>query len=329
MKRTPLALAILLSLSLALPALAQKTLSSPVFKSGDSLFYRVHLKINRDIQTISALSLPQTPAQANLDVQGILQVEVLPSDSSASPGSVRLRTWFLTLAGDSYIPPPGGKPGDANVQRVPAENKSIDCILTPAGEIDQIAGLDALAPDQQQAWREWASRFSAAFLIASEKRKRGEKWSSEEPESAPSPIAELHWQKKSHYLRDEPCAPLKFTRSGEFQRAASSDSCASIVSTATLLQKSSAKDATPPDYKQHNLRTSGTASGANDVLLSISRKTGRLIRATQNATQNMSALIALAGGSTQVHYDVTAAEISSVELVTDLPLILQPKSAKE
>lgn len=308
-------------------ASAQKKLAPPFFKSGDTFFYRIHLKIDRDIKTLSALSLPQIPTQANLDVQGILQVEVLPS--GASPADVRLRTWFLNLAGDTAIHSRGGKPGDEQVQHVPAEKKFVDCTVAAAGEIGQISGLDALAPEQQQAWLEWATRFAAAFLVSTEKRRRGEKWSSDEPETTPSPIAELHWQRKSQYIHDESCAPLKFTRSGEFQRFSSSDACAAVVSTATLLQKSSPKDSTPPDYKQHNLRTSGTASGTDDVMLSISCKTGHLIRATQNTSQKMEALVALADGSTQVRYNVSATATSSIELVTDLPLILQPKSAKE
>lgn len=328
MKRALFLLAILLPATFTLPVFAQKSLAPPAFKPGDTLFYRVYLKINRDISTVSALSLPQTPSQASLDVQSIVQVEVLPSDAGSSAGSVRFRTWFLTLASDFGTPSGGAKPGGANVQRFAAESTSIDCTLTPDGEIAQITGLDGLASEQQQAWREWAARFSAAFLIAAEKRKRGAKWSSEEPETTPSPIADLRWQKKSQYVHDEPCTPLKFARSGEFLRAAGPDTCAAIISTATLLQKSSPKDSTPPGYKQRNLRTSGAAGGANDVLLSISRKTGRLIRATENATQKMDALIALADGSTHVRYSITATAVSSVELVTDLPLILQPKSSK-
>jgi len=325
MKHVSFALATLFLAAISSSASAQENLSAPSFKSGETFFYRVHVKINRDIRTKSPLSVPQTPTQANLSSQGILQVEVLPSEPNAVPGAVRLRTWFLALASDISILPRGSKPGEGTELRVPAENRFIDCTLTPGGEIAQIAGLDAIAPEQQQGWREWAARFAAAFLIASERPKRSEKWSSEEPETAPSPLAELRWQKKSQYAHDENCTPLKFTRSGEFQRAASSDSCAVIVSTATLVQKSSPRDSTPPDYKQHNLRTSGSATGVNDVFLSISRKTGQLVRATQNATQKMDVLIALADGSTQVHYDVTATSTSSVELITDLPLIFQPK----
>ena len=306
------------------PAPAQKNLPAPAWKSGESLFYRVHFKINRDIKTKSALSLPQTPTDADLDVLGILQVAPLPSNAPATGGAIHLRTWFLTLVGDLSILPRGAKPGDGKAQHVPAEDKFIDCTIEPNGEIDQIAGLEALAPEQQQAWREWAARFAAPFTLQNEKRKRGDKWIAEELETIPSPIADLRWQKKSQYVRDEPCAPLKFTPGGDFERSAASESCAVILTTSSLLQKSSAQDSTPADYKQRGLRTRGTAKGGNEIILYISRRTGQLIRSTQKASQQMDVLIALADGTTRVHYDINAKADSCVELISDLPLILQP-----
>ena len=327
MKFHPLFLALPLLSIVSAVASAQKTIPPASFKSGETFFYRIHLKIDRDIKTKSALSLPQTPMEANIDVQGILQVDVLPRDAS-SPAPVHLRTWFLALISDLSILPRGAKPGDGTGQRVPAKEKFIDCTLEPSGEIDQIVGLDALAPEQQQAWQEWAARFAAPFLIESQNRKRGEKWSSEELETTPSPLADLRWQKKSQYVRDEPCFALRFARNAEFQNAPNSQSCATVISTATLQQKSSPQDATPPDYKQHALRTRGVATGNNDVILSISRKTGQLVRATQNAKQHMDVVIALASGATKVHYDINATARSSVELVTDLPLMLQPNPPK-
>jgi len=305
-------------------AAAQKNLPVAVFKPGGASYYRIHFKIDRDIKTKSALSLPDSPTQANIDIQGILQVEVLPPNVSTSSGAIRLRTWFLTLASDLSIRPRGAKPGDGKTLRVPSEGKFIDCTLERTGEVDQITGLDALAPEQQQAWREWAARFAAPFLIESENRKRGEKWSAEELETLPSPIADLRWQKKSQYVRDEPCAPLKFTPAGDFERSAASESCAVILTTSSLLQKSSPQDSTPADYKQRGLRTRGTAKGGNEIILYISRKTGQLIRSTQKASQQMDVLIALADGTTRVHYDIHAKADSAVELISDLPLILQP-----
>ena len=321
--------ALLLSFAaVSLCANAQKTLPAPTWKSGESLFYRVHLKINRDIKTKSALSLPQTPTDADLDVQGILQVAPISSGAPANAGAIRLRTWFLTLVSDISILPRGAKPGEGKTQRVPADDKFVDCSLEPTGEIDEIAGLDALAPEQQQAWREWATRFAVPFALKNERRKRGDKWTSEEPETIPSPIADLRWQEKSHYVRDEPCAALQFARSGSFQRSANSEPCAVILTTSTLLQKSSPQDATPADYKQRGLRTRGTVKGSNEIILYISRKSGQLVRATQRASQQMGVLIALADGNTQVQYDVAAKANSSVELLVDLPLILQPNPRK-
>jgi hypothetical protein len=325
--RLPSAILILFT-TLSVCVNAQKTLPAPTWPSGDSRFYRIQLKINRDIKTKSALSLPQTPTGADLDVQGILQVAPISSVAPANAGTIRLRTWFLPLISDLSILPRGAKPGEGKTQRIPADDKFVDCTLEPTGEIDEIAGLDALAPEQQQAWREWATRFAAPFILQKEHRKRGDKWASEEPEAIPSPIADLRWQEKSHYVRDEPCAALQFVRSGNFQRSANFEPCAVILTASTLLQKSSSQDATPADYKQRGLRTRGTASGSNEIILYISRKSGQLVRATQRASQQMDVLIALADGTTQVQYDVAAKANSSVELLVDLPLILQPNPRK-
>jgi hypothetical protein len=306
------------------PTFAQKTLPPPTWKPGESVFYRVHLKISRDIKAKSALSLPQSPTDADLDIQGILQVEPLASAAPATTGAVRLRTWFLSLVSDIGILPRGQKPQPPAQSSASADDTSIDCTLELNGEIDSIIGLDALVPGQQQAWREWASRFAAPSALQNEKRKRGDKWTAEEPETIPSPIAELRWQKKYQYVRDEPCAALKFTRAAEFERAPNTEPCAVILIISSLVQKSSPQDATPSDYKQRGLRTRGTATGANETILYISRKSGQLIRATQKANQQMDALIALADGSTQVHYDINAKANSSVEFISELPLILQP-----
>ena len=324
MKAGSLAFAAICFLFLFQPVLAQKNLPAPVWKSGENLFYRVHFKINRDIKTKSALALPQSPTDADLYVLGILQVASISSTAPARAGAVHLRTWFLSLVSDASILPRGQESQQPAESRASADDKPIDCTLEPNGEIDQITGLDALAPEQQQAWREWAARFAAPFTLQNEKRKRGDKWAGEELETLPSPIADLHWQKKSQYVRDEPCAPLKFMPAGDFERSTASESCAVILTTSSLLQKSSPQDSTPAEYKQRGLRTRGTAKGGNEIILYISRKTGQLIRSTQKASQQMDVLIALADGTTRVHYDINARADSTVELISDLPLILQP-----
>ncbi len=310
---------------LAVPfARAQKAIPVPSWKPGTVSFYSVHLKTSRDIKTKSAVALPEIPNQARTDVSGILQVEVLAADPAATSSGVHLRTHFFYLVSNIGALQRGKKPDQFGLERSPADKKYVDCILQRDGQISQITGLDQLALEQQDAWREWATHFSAAILIETKARKRGAKWNSEQPETSPSPIADLLWQKKSQYVHDEPCAPLKYNSARQPERSPNSESCAVILTTAALVQKSSQQDATPQDYKLRNLRTRGTAKGANETILYISQKTGQLIRATQDAKQQMDVQIALADASSQVHYEVTASAISAVELVTELPFTSPP-----
>lgn len=304
---------------------AQTTILVPAWKPGFAAFYLVRLKTDRDIKAKSAFALPQIPNEAKIEVSGILRVEIL-AGNAAAPGEVRLRSHFLYLLSDIGALQRGKKPDQSEVQQISPDNKYVDCTLRADGQIAQISGLDQLATEQQSAWREWAARFSAAFLIETEARKRGAKWNSEQPETSPSPIAGLFWQERSHYVHDEPCAPVKFNSSREPQRSTTSESCAVILTAASLVQKSSSQDATPEDYKLRGLHTRGTVKGANETILYISRKTGQLVRATQDAKQQMDVQIALVNGTNQLHYTVTASANSTVELVTELPFNLQPRS---
>jgi hypothetical protein len=303
---------------------AQKTLVSPQWKPGETFVYLIHLKTDRNIKAQSALVLPDTPTEAKFDVQGLLQVDVLEREAQTVAGGVRLRTWFHFLDSDVGGYQEGKKPDREGFERVPAQDQVVECTLQPDGQISEISGLVKLALEQQEAWREWATQFTSAFVATLAKRKRGEKWTGEEAETSPSPIAELRWQKKSHYVHDEPCTSTKLDSTGNLQRLKSSDSCAVILTTATLQQKSSPQDATPQDYKLRSMRTQGTARGSNETILYISRKTGILARATQDAKQGMNVLIAMTNGGSQVHYSVTASANSTVELVNDLALNLKP-----
>jgi hypothetical protein len=305
-------------------ALAQKALPNPQWKPGETFVYLVHQMINRNVHARSALSLPDTPTEASFDVRGLLQVEVLGSGSSSAAAEIRLRTWFLALNSEMGAIRKGKKPNDEARARVPAEGKEVECTLQPDGQISDLTGLEKLALEQQDAWREWAAQFTAAFVAIQMKRKRGDKWSGEELETSPSPIDELRWQKKYRYVHDESCSSVRFDSVGNLQRGKSSEGCAVILTEAKLRQKSSPQDATPPDYKLRGLRTRGTANGSNETILYISRKTGMLVRATQEAKQQMDVVILETNGGSQVHYGVTATANSTVELVSDLPLDLKP-----
>jgi hypothetical protein len=154
--------------------------------------------------------------------------------------------------------------------------------------------------------------------------KLGEKWKSEQAEQAGAPIAGLHWARESSYVRDEPCQASQLSIMGDVSASSGPpDTCAVLLTTATLKQKSSSKDATPEDFKLHELRTMGTAKGAGEIITYISLKSGLVVRATEETSQFMDVMVAKADASNRVHYNVDAKSHSEVLLVTET-LLNQP-----
>jgi hypothetical protein len=194
-------------------------------------------------------------------------------------------------------------------------------MILPDGRLNEIAGLDALFPEQQQTWQEWASRFLFGAELRTPLVRISQKWSSAEAEKSPAPLAGLRWIRQSTYVRDEPCRAVQLTAQGTAASAdAEPETCAVILTTATLNHDAGKKNATPEDFKLHQLRTSGTAYGANRIITYISLKTGLLMRATEEATQQMKVTVAKADGSNRVHYDVSAKSHSEVVLVVQTAL---------
>jgi hypothetical protein len=165
------------------------------------------------------------------------------------------------------------------------------------------------------------ARFALAWTLPPEGIKSGEKWKSEELETSGSPIAGLNWARDSIYVRDEPCQASQLSLTGDVSPSSNPpDTCAVILTNAKLKQNSSSKDATPEDYKLHELHTIGTAKGANEIITYISLKTGLVVRATEDATQFMDVVVAQADGSNGVRYYVDAKSHAEVLLVTETPL---------
>jgi hypothetical protein len=151
--------------------------------------------------------------------------------------------------------------------------------------------------------------------------KFSEKWKSEQAEQADSPIAGLHWARESIYVRDEQCRASQLSIMGDVSASSGpSDTCAVLLTTATLKQKSSSKEATPEDFKRHELRTMGMAKGTNEIITYISLQSGLVVRATEETSQFMDVMVAKADGSNRVHYNVDAKSHSEVLLVTETPL---------
>jgi hypothetical protein len=281
----------------------------PRLQAGQTITYRIAYHVQKQTKTQSSVSWAQTPADADIDVQGLLRMEVLGVKAQGRRSAISARTWFESFHLDAQTPPQSFPPPSNQKVSEDSRGIAIEFTISPSGRIDQVNGLDALSPDQQQGWQQWATMFAAAAAFPADGIKLAQKWKSEEPEKSPSPIAGLTWTRESTYLRNEPCHAAQLTIQGDVadsRRPSETESCAVIQTTAALKRKSSSKNATPEDFKLHRLRTTGAAGGTNKTLLYISLTTGLVIRSSDQADQTMNVIIAKTDGSNHVRYDIHA-----------------------
>ncbi len=293
----------------------------PRLQAGQTLAYQISYHSDKHVKTESPVIVAAPDDSAKIDVNAFLRLEVLGVQAQGDRAVIHARTKFEVLNSDSHFKVPNIEPPAGQVQRQDPDAKFIEFTIHPDGRLDQVIGLDALLPEQQQAWQEWASRFLLAAAFRAPGARIAQKWNSEETEKSSSPIAGLRWMRESTYVRDEPCRAVQLTlQEGAAPSDAEPDTCAVILTTAVLKQDSKARNTTPEDFKLHELRTAGTARGANRIITYISLKTGLLVRATEEATQQMNVTVAKADGSNRVHYDVDAKSRSEVLLVSETPL---------
>ncbi|HYL63307.1 MAG TPA: hypothetical protein VE077_11875, partial [Candidatus Methylomirabilis sp.] len=265
---------------------------------------------------------PQGPSAARIDVQGILRMEVVEVQSAGEKAVIHARTQFEALDSDTASKIPEVEAPSSQVQRTDAKRELVEFTILADGRMDGVKGLETFSPEEQQAWGDWVSLFAVAAVFPARGVKRGEKWESDEPEKSPAPIARLVWLKRSSYVRDEPCHAAQLAVDGQASDAGQlPEMCAVILTTAALKQESSKKDATPEDYKLHELQTMGTARGTNQVIAYISLKTGLVVRATEESSQAMDVVVAKKNGTNRVRYSVDAKSNSEVLLIADSPLI--------
>jgi hypothetical protein len=293
----------------------------PKLQPGQTITYLIRFQSDKTVKTESNVVASMAPNAAQIDAHGLLRVEVLDVQQSGGKASIHARGRFLTLESGVWLKRPGNKRSDGDKQRVDPDGQSIEFTISADGSVNSVKGLDSLFPEQQQAWQQWVARFALAWTLPANGMKFGEKWKSEQAEQAGSPIAGLNWARESIYVRDEPCRASQLSIMGDVSASSGpSDTCAVLLTTATLKQKSSSKDATPEDFKLHELRTMGTAKGTNEIITYISLQSGLVVRATEETSQFMDVLVAKADGSNRVHYNVDAKSHSEVLLVTETPL---------
>ncbi len=293
----------------------------PKLQVGQTITYLIRYRSDKNIKTESNVAAPMAPSEAQMDAHGLLQIDILNVQQEGARTTVHARGQFLNLDSGVWLKKPGDKKPNWDVQRMDPEGKSIEFTISSNGSVEKVIGLDSLFPEQQQAWQEWVARFALAWTLPAEGVKTGEKWKSEQTVQAGAPIAGLIWARESAYVRNEPCHANQLSLLGELSPSSGpADTCAVLLTTATIKQKSPAKDATPEDFKLHELKTMGTAKGRNETITYISLTTGLMLRATEEANQYMDVIVAMADGSNRVHYNVDAKSHSEVLLVTDTPL---------
>lgn len=318
------------SMLLSAPAIAssgdQRADLMPKLQPGQTLTYLIRFRSEKNVKTESTLVIPLVPADAKADTRALLQIQILDLQQTGGKLTMHARSEFLVEDTGEPAPKNASQKQKSLTQPIKPEGKPVEFTISPAGIAEKITGLDALSPEQQQIWQEWLARFAMAWALPSSSARIGDKWKTDQPEPAASPIAALSWARDSSYVRDEPCAPAQLSITGEVTPPnGSSANCAVLLTNAKLQQKSSPKDATPEDFKLHQLKTMGTAKGSNETITYISLTTGLVVRATEDATQQMEVVVAKADGSNAVRYNVDAKSQLEILLLTQAP---QPSSPR-
>jgi hypothetical protein len=288
----------------------------PRLAAGQSFTYEIGYRASTNTDTESSVAAPMAPAGGQSEAHLLLEVAVEEAGSEEGKPTARLRTRLLdpnSSAAATSVP----AASEASNGAAPA-GKVVEFTLHADGQVTDVRGLEALSADERAAWQEWLARFGVGAAIPEKALKPGEKWRVEEPITT-ALITGLSWDKESQYVDDEPCSvalasPATPANPGSAATNGSPESCAVILTTATLKQKNPQKDATPDDYRLHDLRTYGVAKGTNEIISYISLKTGLIVRATEDANQSLNVIVAKSDGSNRVHYIIDAQSHTQVLL---------------
>lgn len=268
----------------------------PRLRAGEVFTYQVRYQSEKKIKTESAVAAPMAPDAGELDTQRRLRVDVLEASGDGRNAKLHLRLVLTSL-------------------EQAATEKTLEFTLHGDGRVSDERGTETLTVEDRAAIRAWTAQFAMAGIFPLAGVRLGEKWKGIEA-VAGAGLAGLIWEKLYTYVRDEPCpAYVREHDSKSANARQNQEQCAVILTTETLKQKSSAKNATPDDFKRRNLRTAGNAHGTNEIVTYIALRNGVLARGTEDAKQSMEAEVALADRENRVHYNIDAHSHTEVLLV--------------
>jgi hypothetical protein len=313
--------------SIAIPCAARdnadRVVLSPKLIVGQSIHYQIGYRSTTNTNTESGVAAPMAPTGGQSNASFLLLVEVQDLRVDSGRTAARLRSQIVEREVVTLNAAASGAQARTNGTEKPNAGKSakrekiVAFTLHGDGQVTDIEGLDRLPAEEQAAWQEWVARFGGGGSFPEKGIKPGEKWKGEEPISG-ALLSGLSWEKESEYVNDAPCGAMKITPQGDLAALEQAqEKCAVILTTAILKQKSSQKDATPEDYRLHDLRTMGNAKGRNETITYISVKTGLVVRATEDANQSMNVIVAKTDGSNRVHYMIDAESHAQVMLLAE------------
>jgi hypothetical protein len=258
----------------------------------------------------------------------VVRLDVLSAPPAASPasaagagvaGPVRLRATYEKSEAESQtdgVNPGGASPED---QYKRMEGHAVEFTIARGGQPSDFKGLQDLFPNPADAepMLSWAGGLIPGAGFPSHGIDIGQKWSSER-EVGGLPLSGIIWRTSSTYLRDEPCETSSGVGAGSTQQT-----CAVILTQFDISRHgSSHADATPENYRQNGMRTSGKWSGTGDSLDSISLVSGLLVSSTQTSAQEMDYEIVSASSGSKIH---NVAHVTTRTEITLLPSA-EPKS---
>jgi hypothetical protein len=283
---------------------SDRLFSVPELHAGQKFVYRVRYKTQKVTRAESRIATAAAPEEVNSDTERYVAVEIEKVETKKVQGAgsnaqVTMRTQLLPTDGTSRS----------------ADDGVVEFTLQEDGRVEALHGFDVLSADEQAIWRQWVAQFALGWTFPVKGVKPGEKWKKEEPVVGAA-LAKLVWEKQLEYVRESACpASDDGDKANGGATAQSSDQCAIVVTTSTMKQQSSHDDATPDDYKVHQLKTSGVAQGKTDVLTFISLKTGFLERANEDSAQTLDIVVAKTDESNKTHLSVAATSHAEVVLV--------------
>lgn len=320
MKVTPqlLAFSVVISASASLAARRpEHVLLFPSLVEGQSLTYEISYRAETTTTAESNVAAPMAPPNGQTNTRLMLKVDVLALSSDAGKPAADLRTQFFS---PDSSPSPAGTPINNSAHDASQPLRLVEFWLHADGRVTDLTGFDALSGQEKVAWQAWVGRFGAGATLPEKGPKPGDKWKADE-QITNALLTGLSWDKQLQYVNDEPCRAAVSGQPPELSHSAQPvESCAVILTTATIKQKSPQKDSTPGDFQIHDLRTYGVAEGKNEVITYISRTSGLVVRSTEDANQSLNVIVAKSDGSNRVHYIVEAQSHTRILLLPIPPL---------